>query len=148
MRGWGDSWVLMAVAKSTTSDLADILFMADAINKAILSVEEIEHAVHKLVPAGLLSVSEDRFGITPQGQALIDEALGATPSVYEALDWLEDRFAELPEPEDRSWKLDPGVHSDAWRRYREKFREIFERLQEEKRRGTGPWGPQPDATPD
>lgn len=58
---WSDARILAAVEWSGRGDLSKIIGAADAINHAVPTIDEVEHVVGLLVPAGLLRLSNDRL---------------------------------------------------------------------------------------
>jgi hypothetical protein len=82
--GFNDAMVLLAVWRAehenegTWIPLWRILFWVDAMDHAILNPSEIEHAVRRLAPAGLVAVSLDGgFAMTPKGRELVASSVSA-----------------------------------------------------------------------
>jgi hypothetical protein len=68
---FSDAWFLEAVGWSEAGvTLVELISTADYIDHAILTRDEIEGAVDRLRPAGLLRVDEGRFVLTEAGQSL------------------------------------------------------------------------------
>jgi len=84
-----DAWVLAAVRVTGTEDLparlVDVIIAADAVNHLVLSRREIEHAVARLVPAGLIQVDTRGFAVTWYGRRIVALARGAAPERMAAL---------------------------------------------------------------
>ena len=129
-----DAWFLAAAqsAGHRRASLADIIGQGDYINHAIFTVKEIEHAVRRLVPGGLLGVeAPDAFRVTSAGQALVRQAtrgLRVWPPVIDRLTTAID--AALPSQSAglvAGWTLDAGLYERACVRYHEDVRS-FERL--------------------
>jgi len=129
-----DAWFLAAAqsAGHRRASLADIIGQGDYINHAIFTVKEIEHAVRRLVPGGLLGVeAPDAFRVTSAGQALVRQAtrgLRAWPPVIDRLTTAID--AAVPSQSAgllAGWTLDVGLYEGACLRHHEEVRS-FERL--------------------
>ena len=61
---WTDGWILMAVygaQREESACLADIIAMADVLNHAIATTDELNTSLTKFVQAGFMSVDQDRF---------------------------------------------------------------------------------------
>jgi hypothetical protein len=56
--------------------LLDLVAAADAMHHLILSAEMIEHAISRLVAAGLATVDDVGFAATPAGRRLVARARG------------------------------------------------------------------------
>ncbi|MDI5941186.1 hypothetical protein QLR68_24220, partial [Micromonospora sp. DH15] len=82
---WTDAWIFVSLviangagrhrrAASTRRPegvrLADVLSTADHLNHAIPERQEVETAVRRLVGAGLVSVTDGWFRLTPDGEKL------------------------------------------------------------------------------
>jgi hypothetical protein len=136
-RAWPAAWIFAAVAWANNwgrCDLPGVFFAADAINHSKPRVREVEDAVRRLVPAGLLDVSGDCFRLTARGTSLWAEASAGSGSVFDALDWLRVRLGSLPEQPAFEWSLDSRVHEEAWDRYSEESRRLREESKSRERR--------------
>ena len=51
---WSDAWILAAVDWAADADLAKVIAAAGAINHAVPTIEEVDHAVQFLGAAGLV----------------------------------------------------------------------------------------------
>lgn len=74
---WSDSWFLAATRLADTGSgchRSALVQVADYLEHAVISDEEIEHAVRLMVPAGLLTVDADRFRLTAAGRQRADTA--------------------------------------------------------------------------
>jgi hypothetical protein len=105
---FSDAWVFASIVYAGgTSDLARVIGIADMIDHAIMTYEEIAEALPRLVGAGLLEVNDGAVGISAEGRALVGdtpesafeftarlgEALGATTRVRAADVPIPDRAA-------------------------------------------------------
>lgn len=133
LRRWilSDAWVLAAVRVTGTQELparlVDVIIAADAVNHLVLSRREIEHAVGRLVPAGLVEVTEAGFAITWYGRRLVALARGEAPARMAALHALLEEFDVAGEP----WALDEHEYEHACLEYRHT---VFEGYRRETRR--------------
>lgn len=122
-----DAWVLAAVRVTGTEDLparlVDVIIAADAMNHLVLSRREIEHAVARLVPAGLVEVDTRGFAVTWYGRRLVALARGEAPQRMAALHQLLDQLAVVPEP----WMLDEHEYQRAALEYRHTVFEGYRR---------------------
>jgi hypothetical protein len=126
-----DAWVLAAVRVTGTEDLparlVDVIIAADAVNHLVLSRREIEHAVARLVPAGLVQVDTRGFAITWYGRRVVALARGAAPERMAALLQLVATIDVDGEP----WMLDEHEYQNACLEYRHT---VFEGYRRETRR--------------
>jgi hypothetical protein len=122
-----DAWVLAAVRVTGTEELparlVDIVIAADAVNHLVLARREIEHAVARLVPAGLIEVDTRGFAITWYGRLMVARARGAAPERMAALLELLRRF----DVEGQSWMLDEHEYERACLEYRHTVFEGYRR---------------------
>jgi hypothetical protein len=65
---WSDAWVLAAIDWAADADLAKIIAAADAINHAIPTIEEVEHAIQLLGAAGLVRYSDNSLQLMDEGR--------------------------------------------------------------------------------
>lgn len=94
-----------------------ILFWADAFKRLVLGQSEIEHAVHRLAPAGPLVLSFDgEFALTPAVRELLASCvLDDAAAAEEAIERVE---SNLPDVQGSStWSLP----EDTWRRAYDAF---------------------------
>jgi hypothetical protein len=122
-----DAWVLAAVRVTGTEDLparlVDVVIAADAVNHLVLSRREIEHAVARLVPAGLIMVDTRGFAITWYGRRIVALARGAAPQRMAALLELLEHIDVDGEP----WMLDEHEYERACLEYRHTVFEGYRR---------------------
>lgn len=82
---WSDAWIFVSVVigggagrhlRSPTTRrpegvaLAEVLATADHLNQAIPTREDVEVAARRLAGAGLITVTDGFFGLTPAGETL------------------------------------------------------------------------------
>ncbi|MEV4482287.1 hypothetical protein [Micromonospora coxensis] len=82
---WTDAWIFVSLVIASGAGrhrraadsrrpegvrLADVISTADHLNQAIPDRDDVETAVRRLVGAGLVSVSDGWFRITPDGERL------------------------------------------------------------------------------
>lgn len=113
---WSDAWVLAAIMLTGMDDgatLADVVAAADAINHAILTEDEVQSAVRRLLGAGLITTSRRRFSLTDSGRSLArDRRVG----MLDQVDRLLGALHELPVQEE-PWQPEPGELRAAVRRH-------------------------------
>ena len=122
-----DAWVLAAIRVTGTQDvparLVDVIIAADAVNHLVLSRRELEHAVARLVPAGLVEVDTRGFAVTWYGRRLVALARGEAPQRMAHLLELLEGTAVVPEP----WMLDEHEYERACLEYRQTVFEGYRR---------------------
>jgi hypothetical protein len=122
-----DAWVLAAIRVTGTEDLparlVDVVIAADAVNHLVLSRREIEHAVARLVPAGLVAVDTRGFAVTWYGRRIVARARGAAPQRMAALLGLLQAFDVDGEP----WMLDEHEYERARLEHRQTVFEGYRR---------------------
>ncbi len=62
---WQDAWVLQAIYYSEKHTLNDIIFFCDYINHAIMTYQEFNIALKKLLSIGYVKFSDDEIVVTP-----------------------------------------------------------------------------------
>ncbi|GIF48635.1 hypothetical protein DFJ67_8162 [Asanoa ferruginea] len=124
--GWrrSDAWIFVAVVmangagrhmRSATTRrpegvrLADVLSMADHLRQSLPDRREVEEAVRRLTGAGLITVGDGWFRVTPAGEVL----WRARPVGMGAVDSLFARLQRRPLPVDADWTLDDADHAAA-----------------------------------
>lgn len=122
-----DAWVLAAIRVTGTEELparlVDVIIAADAINHLVLSRREIEHALSRLVPAGLIEVDIRGFAVTWYGRRLVALARGEAPQRMAALHALLEQIDLPGEP----WMLDEHEYQRAILEYRHTVFEGYRR---------------------
>ena len=118
-----DAWVFQAIATSPEAEgrLWELILRADAINKLIVSREELEHALRRLMAAGLVAVDGDRFTLTPAGKTL--DRKTESGSTFEQWERLTRELERLP-PVDGTpeFSIAPESFEAALHKYRDWFR--------------------------
>jgi hypothetical protein len=92
---WSDAWVLAAVDWAADADLAKIIAAADAINHAIPTIDEVEHAIQFLGAAGLVRYSDNSLQLTDEGRRVCKRT--ETKDIFTTLDRLHAFLKKLPE---------------------------------------------------
>ena len=115
---WSDAWILAAVDWAADADLAKIIAAADAINHAIPTIEEVEHAIQFLGAAGLVRYSDNSLQLTDEGRRVCKRT--ETKDIFTTLDRLHAFLKKLPEVNDASNAesvLDRSTYLSALERY-------------------------------
>ena len=115
---WSDAWILAAVDWAADADLAKIIAAADAINHAIPTIEEVEHAIQFLGAAGLVRYSDNSLQLTEEGRRVCKRT--ETKDIFTTLDRLHAFLKKLPEVNDASNAesvLDRSTYLSALERY-------------------------------
>jgi hypothetical protein len=96
------------------SDLSSVIEAADSIVHEILTREEIEESVARLVSANLIEVDESRvFTLTSKAKFLLKES--PTKNSVERIRWMQSALKMKVEFGDGvdTWLLDDAVYSEA-----------------------------------
>jgi hypothetical protein len=115
---WSDAWILAAVDWAADADLAKVIHAADAINHAIPTIEEVEHAIQFLGAAGLVRYSDNSLQLTDEGRRVSRRT--ETKDIFTTLDRLHAFLKKLPEVNDASNAesvLDRSTYLSALERY-------------------------------
>jgi hypothetical protein len=115
---WSDAWLLAAVDWSGGGDLAKIIGAADAINHAIPTDEEIDHAIQFLGAAGLVRYSDASLQLTDEGRRICRRT--ESKDIFATLDRLHALLKNLPEVDqaaDAKSVLDRSTYLSALERY-------------------------------
>jgi hypothetical protein len=118
-RDWtkNDAYLLEAVGVAEfrgESDLASVIETADSIVHEVLSREEVEESVARLLSANLVEVDDSRvFSLTSKAKFLIKES--PTRNSVERIRWMLPALKMKVEFDDDlvAWPLDDSVYSDA-----------------------------------
>jgi hypothetical protein len=129
---WSDAWVLAAVDWAADVDLARIIQAADAINHAIPTIDEVEHAIQFLGAAGLVRYSDNSLQLTDEGKHVCRRT--ESQDIFSTLDRLHRHLRSLPEiaeaPNTESI-LDRSTYLSALERYEtlmaEELPELYDR---------------------
>ncbi|MGC1214328.1 MAG: hypothetical protein WA890_24100 [Micromonospora sp.] len=95
--------------------LADVLSTADHLNNSIPERHEVEDAVRRLVGAGLVSVSDGWFRITPDGERLWRTRPSA--GLATTVDTVQGVLSRGHTPGTADWSLDEDDHAAAVQEY-------------------------------
>ena len=120
--GWtfSDAWVFTAVAITGVEgcDLPHLIGVADAINHAILTADEIAQAVGRFVASGLLRHEHSWFQLTEDGAALAARRKGG---LFGQVSSVEKLLARQPLTEGR-WDVSQEVVHVAFKTYSDGLR--------------------------
>lgn len=84
---WSDAWLFLAIgyaAEHGDATLASVIAMADGIQHAIPTLDELNGAMGRLARAGLLVPDRERFVPTVDGWALLRQADAVRGTVFDA----------------------------------------------------------------
>ena len=95
--------------------LADVLSTADHLNQTIPERHEVETAVRRLVGAGLVSVSDGWFRITPEGEQLWRTRPSA--GLATTVDTVQGALSRRHTPGTADWSLAEDDHAAAVQEY-------------------------------
>jgi hypothetical protein len=115
---WSDAWILAAVDWAADTDLAKIIAAADAINHAIPTIEEVEHAIQFLGAAGLVRYSDNSLQLTDEGRRVCKRT--EMKGIFTTLDRRHAFLKKRPEANDASNAesvLDRSTYLSALERY-------------------------------
>jgi hypothetical protein len=116
---WSDAWILAAVDWAADADLAKIVAAADAINHAIPTIEEVDHAMRFLGAAGLVDYSDASLRLTDEGRRVCRRT--ETQDIFSTLDRLHAFLKTVPAIDEASTAesvLDRSTYVSALERYR------------------------------
>ena len=121
-----DPWIFLAIARETEGEwvsLEDLIRVADYINHAIPSHEEIEGAVNRFLAAGLVNIDVDKFCLTSAGAALYRRVREKSNNMLKQWEIMAEYIKEIEfEKVDVAWwKLDPDEKEKAYQQYSKKF---------------------------
>ena len=127
---WTDAWIFVSLViasgagrhrRSATTRrpegvrLADVLSTADHLNNSIPERHEVEDAVRRLLGAGLVSVSDGWFRITPDGERLWRTRPSA--GLATTVDTVQGVLGRRHTPGTADWSLDEDDHAAAVQEY-------------------------------
>lgn len=120
---WYDAWVLAAVIcaseKESPVPLWRVIGTADALNKAVVTREELELAIGRLADAGWLRVVDE--GFEPSPAALELKQLGdPVENVRVAIDARESSQSDQAQTA-REWFVSAEAYEQAVRTFQEEF---------------------------
>ena len=115
------------------TSLRDLIATADYINHAIPTDEEIEGGINRLARAGLVTVEEGYFHLTPAGRLLLREFHGKRDSLLKVWERVDGHLQtlKLPELEVQAFTLKRGQSRAAYKSY---FDLILDRHEKPKRK--------------
>ncbi|SCL23727.1 hypothetical protein [Micromonospora inyonensis] len=127
---WSDAWIFVALVIASGAGrhrrapssrrpegvrLTDVLSTADHLNQAIPQRHEVETAVRRLAGAGLVSVTDGWFRITPAGEQLWRTRPAAGLST--AVDTVQTALGRRHAPGQADWVLPEEEHAAAVHEY-------------------------------
>jgi len=127
---WADAWIFVSLVIASGAGrhrraassrrpegvrLADVLSTADHLNRALPERREIEVAVRRLVGAGLVSVADGWFRITPDGERLWRTRPNA--GLATTVDTVQGALIRRHTPGDADWHLCEAEHAAAVQEY-------------------------------
>ncbi|MDM4719951.1 hypothetical protein QTQ03_10300 [Micromonospora sp. WMMA1363] len=127
---WTDAWIFVSLVIASGAGrhrraaasrrpegvrLADVLSTADHLNQAIPERHEVEVAVRRLVGAGLITVTDGWFRITPDGEHLWRTRPSA--GLATTVDTVHSVLSRRHVPGDAAWHLDEADHAAAVQEY-------------------------------
>ncbi|MDZ5442785.1 hypothetical protein U2F26_08560 [Micromonospora sp. 4G57] len=123
---WTDAWIFVSLVIASGAGrhrrsastrrpegvrLADVLSTADHLNQSIPERHEVEAAVRRLAGAGLVSVSDGWFRITPDGERLWRTRPSA--GVATTVDTVQGVLSRRHTPGTADWSLAEDDHAAA-----------------------------------
>ncbi|MGK5741857.1 hypothetical protein [Micromonospora sp. URMC 103] len=127
---WSDAWIFVSLVIASGAGrhrraassrrpegvrLTDVLSTADHLNRTIPQRDEVEAAVRRLLGAGLVSVSDGWFRITPEGERLWRSRPSA--GLATTVDTVQGVLSRRPAPGGADWSLDEADHAAAVQEY-------------------------------
>ena len=117
-----DAWIFVSMAfyqGEAGTSLRDLIATADYINHAIPSDEEIEGAINRLACAGLVTVQDDYFHLTPAGRVLLRDPHNQRASLLQMWELVEKDLEEMefPELQVPAFNLKKGQSKAAYKSY-------------------------------
>ncbi|SCL37377.1 hypothetical protein GA0070624_5851 [Micromonospora rhizosphaerae] len=127
---WTDAWIFVSLVIASGAGrhrrspstrrpegvrLADVLSTADHLNQSIPERHEVEGAVRRLVGAGLVSVSDGWFRITPEGERLWRTRPSA--GLATTVDTVQGVLSRRHTPGAADWHLHEDDHAAAVQEY-------------------------------
>jgi hypothetical protein len=88
-----DSWLLWAIAvssKEAPAPLSDVIFAADAVNHAIMTFEEFDSALAKLIAADAVSVTAGKLQLTDRMNTLFKESFAKRRTLMDQWDAISE----------------------------------------------------------
>ncbi|MGK5441936.1 hypothetical protein ACSNN7_08950 [Micromonospora sp. URMC 105] len=127
---WTDAWIFVSLVIASGAGrhrravdtrrpegvrLTDVISTADHLNQAIPEREDVEAAVRRLAGAGLVSVSDGWFRLTPDGERLWRTRPSA--GVGTTVDTVQGVLVRRHTPGSAEWHLDEEDHAAAVQEY-------------------------------
>ncbi|MFF5172121.1 hypothetical protein ACFY3U_05745 [Micromonospora sp. NPDC000089] len=127
---WADAWIFVSLVIASGAGrhrraadtrrpegvrLADVISTADHLNQAIPERDEVESAVRRLAGAGLISVTDGWFRITPDGERLWRTRPNA--GLATTVDTVQGALVRRHAPGSADWQLADEEHAKAVQEY-------------------------------
>lgn len=127
---WHDSWIFVSLVIATGAGrhrrsavtrrpegirLTDVLATADHLNRSIPERDEIVGAVRRLAGAGLVTVADGWFRVTPAGEQLWRSRPSA--GMGTTVDTVQKLLNRRCQPGDADWTLDESEYGIALQEY-------------------------------
>jgi hypothetical protein len=96
---WSDAWILMAIAVASPNapaQLAEIMEIADGINHALLTREELNGAIGRLGTAALVQSSDVGYSVSAAGRTMYDAATARSRSLIGQLEVIQASLGARP----------------------------------------------------
>jgi DNA-binding PadR family transcriptional regulator len=119
------AWILLSVPESPGT-LQDIIAMADAINHAIPSHQELQTSLGWLLSRDLIGKSNQKYALTEAGSQLLSETRGRHRYVMKIWDLVADRLETMPGPESHQDDITAEDTARAYLAYKKDFRRRYE----------------------
>jgi hypothetical protein len=103
-----------------SASLDALIGTADWINHAVPLDEELQLGLNRLIAAGFISESEDRFRLTEAGEALHAKSQKRA-GLWKQFERLEVQFDVLADPPDPAWKPSHAALDDARAAYHKRM---------------------------
>ena len=134
-RDWNDrdAWLLVALAQAGGGRLCNFFFRADAINKDVPTLAELDGALRRFIGAGLVEQTDNGFSLTRAGRRMYRSARAR--SVYDHIDGVRRNLRSSGPPKELpSWHLDSAEYESELEAYHQEFQRILKSLDD------GIWG--------
>ena len=145
-----DIWLFLSIGLADPpADLANVLLRGDALNKAMMSPQEVRRGLSKLSQAGLAIDSAGIYSLTEKGLELIDNAGARRQGFLAAQSDLAKHLCVIHGPNDDPRFDDPrfpypqlsdeilqGAYREAYRRFQDINKRVVSDVNRKKGRST------------
>lgn len=114
--GWSDAWLFLAIGYANDkgeSSLARVIGVADAIQHAVLTWEEVDGGLFRLGKAGYVIVRDGKVGLTRQGRTIL-EGLQKEDSARQAKRAHSGYRCSVMDWARSHWRTRPRSTTDYW----------------------------------